>query len=427
MQEIVGETIGTLSEFELSLLIMAAYLHDMAVGHARWTDSRSYYHEARSLPGAFLRVNWVSDEVGKILASRDAFTEANYQSSRWLEIEAHARKMLDQLLEDFKDSQYAWLNERIAGRTPARHRRIQWLREEEQSAAERKRLHLCWGEVKFPALSRSSFGYLFDHFPRPAGGLTLNNRPVCVVPWSIPAPATDSDSESGAIGWNPINTPPDRVAWLGGWHFSMAPIWLRRPGTVLQRQWLESKFPPQWKELCGAEFRWYAGQDKTAIVWNCDHVLVKKADAQARGWCEKTFRESIDPVPLRDELLSDPSKAASWLLQCLSRDSSAVWEGLPERDPELLTGLLGILFPRRPSIECWRAMFWIEDPGAQSRLRVITPGHWKAVRNDIGPYLPAAHDDWRIMGADEASGARDRSGKPLGKKSPHLQSGGKQP
>jgi hypothetical protein len=376
----------------------------MAAGHSGWSGSRSAYRGGRSIRGAFLRVNWISDLAVKIQASRDAFIETKNRSHRWPEIEAHRRKMLDQFLEDFKDSKYAWLNERIAGRSPARSRRLQWLKEDEiQEVATKELTQLSWGEIKFPALNRSSFGYLFDHQGQGRHGFMLNDKPVSVIPWSVPAPATST--ESGAIGWNAIHIPPDRVVWLEGWHISLAPIWLRRPGVSMQRPWIESKFPPQWSELCGANFDWYAGSDTATVVLNCNNSLVKKADAQAWSWCEQTFRESIDPVPQRDELLSDPSKAASWLLQCISRDSSDIWEGLPERDPELLTGLLGILFPRRNPAECWRTMFWVEDPGASSRLRVITPGNWKAIKDDVGQYLPTPPLDWRITRPDQASGA----------------------
>jgi hypothetical protein len=386
----------------------------MAVGHAGWPDTRFYLSDPRALPGAFLRVNWISDEAGEIIASRDAFVEANNRSGRWPEIDAHRTRMLDQLLEDFKDSRYAWLNERIAGRSPARARRLQWLREQDQEVGTRERPRLCWGEIKFPALSRSSFGYLVSHVPRTTGELTLDKKPVCVVPWSVPAPA--SDSESGAIGFNPIQTPPDRVVQLEGWHFSMTPIWLRRPGTPSKRPWLESRFPPQWNELCGAYFDWYAGQGKSAVVWNCDHPLVKKADAQAWGWCEQTFRESIDPVPHREELLSEASKAASWILQCISRDSSKIWEGLPERDPKFLQGLLGLLFQRKITPERWRAMFWVEDPGVGFRLRIITTGHWEAIKDGVGRYLPTPPDTWVIKRSNETSSATHRNEQPKGRK-----------
>jgi hypothetical protein len=185
----------------------------------------------------------------------------------------------------------------------------------------------------------------------------------------------------------------------------MAPVWLRRPRDFSQSQRLESKFPPHWKELCGADFRWYAGNDKAAVVWNKTDPLVKRAEAHAWDWCEQTFRESIDPVPRREELLSDASKAASWLLQCISRDSSAMWEGLPERDPELLMHLSRTLFPKTNLAEGWRRIFWVEEPG-RYRLRVISPGHWKAVTKDLGQYLPTPSPDWRIIRPKRTRGAR---------------------
>lgn len=358
---------------------------------------------------AFLRINWLSEEAGKITASRDGFVDRKSRNEQWSEIEAHRKRILDRVLEEFKDSEYAWLNVCISRRSLVSPKHFRWLTDEEnQDAAEEQSDQLRWSEIRFPAVSRSAFGYVFPNRFETKSGFALNNRSVCVVPWSVPAPS--SDSELSAVGWNTSRIPPDRVVQLErGWPFSMAPIWLRRPRTLLEFGWLESKFPPQWKELCGAYFEWYAGKNEAGIVWNRSHALVKKANAQAWVWCEETFRESIDPIPHREELLSESSKAASWLLRCISRDSSKIWEGLPERDPKFLPELFGLLFQGKSRHESLRVMFWVEDPATSSRLRVIKTGHWEAIKDNVGQYLPTPPIDWRIIRLHEAILARHNS------------------
>lgn len=353
----------------------------------------------RAVPGMFLRVNWVSDEAGPILASRDAFAESDNRARGWPEIEAHRERMIDQLLADSKDSKFAWLNERIAERSQARAGNFQWLMApEEHEDAANNQPQVCWNKISFPSISRSSLGFSPRRHVGGSGKFTLEEVPLSVIPWSVPA--QNSLSELNAIGWNSPLMPPDRVAQFDvGWRFGMAPIWLSAPTILTQRPRLESKFPPQWSELYGAYFRWYAGHDQGAIVWNCDNSLVRRTTTQAWNWCKETFRESIDPVPHRKELLADASIAASWLLQCISVDSSKIWEGLPERDPEFLSELLGILLPEVSASERWRALFWIENP-AGNRLRVITPGLWTVYEDiefeDARQYLPTPTPDWII-------------------------------
>ena len=116
------------------------------------------------------------------------------------------------------------------------------------------------------------------------------------------------------------------------------------------------------------------------------------------------------------------------LLQCMSRDSSKIWEGLPERDPKFLSELLSLLFAGKRPPEGWREMFWVEDPGT-SRLCVITPGHWKAIKEieGVNQYLPMPSLDWRITSPNDGSSggyrrkqvlkAKDGDRKPRGKQS----------
>jgi hypothetical protein len=350
--------------------------------------------------GSFLRINWVSDEAGKIMANRNAFV-AKANDGAQQEVNAHWARMLTQFLDESTDSQFAWFNERIAGRGPACARYCRWLRDERsQNMGGGQSDELYWEDIKFPALSRSSFGYL-----SPGGGhignrFSFNKKPISLVPWSAPVQRLSS-FESNAIGWNSRIAPPDRVVDLESWRFTLAPIWLRRPQVASQSWRLESKFPPQWREICGARFDFYAGDSQPATVWNDVHPLVRQVDRSSWDWSDKTFRISVDPLPHKDALLSDVRRAASWFLQCISRDSKEIWDGLPERDPMLIPELINILFPRMKSAESWRILFRVEDPGPSPHLRLIDSKGWTVIPNGgARNYLPTPPTIWRVSNAD---------------------------
>ena len=190
---------------------------------------------------------------------------------------AYREAMLSRFLDEFKDSPFAWLNERVSGFSCYRATSCRWL--VERNRGTEPGLRTCfWENVKFPAISKSSFGY-----SRVGGedstGLELDGKSLYLLPCSVPAPDFSS-TQLGAIGWNSGLMPPDRVVFLKTWWFSLAPIWLRRPLAPPAHRFIRSKFPPGWHELCGARFDWYSGRGGAAIVWNHDHPLVKRVAPQ---------------------------------------------------------------------------------------------------------------------------------------------------
>lgn len=366
----------------------------MAIGR----HSAQFASHPRSirLAGTFLRINWISNRVGEIMANRDEFHRRVHDSVEQ-EISFHWRRMFQKFIEEFKDSEFAWFNERITELNSSLTNPARWAR-----ASESRPEILHWDKIRFPALSRASLGYL--SLAKDAK-LEFETRSVEIIPLlSDPRPDYNFADYRG-IGWNSHYLSPDRVVRLPDRFSRMAPIWLRAPNNVVVRPWLESKFPPQWRELCGAHFGWYAGQRKAASVWNKDHPLVKQLVSSAWEWCNQAFQKSIDPLPFRNELLLDRAKAASWLLQCIDQDSSKVWEGLSERDPEFLPELLRILFPGKRSIESRQMLMWIEDMGTDSNLRVVDLTQWRVIRDKtIEQYLPRPSDGWEVK---QVSSARE--------------------
>jgi hypothetical protein len=357
------------------------------------------------MPSLFFRLNWVSDAEHKIMANRDEFVTGNTNLREKIEIEAVCRELLDTFLDEYKDSQYAWLNERLAGSSRSNTKASSWLKYPiKDDLLDGENAELAWDKINFPAISRSSLGYIFPDSR--SGGYVFNEKSLEIIPWSVPA-AQASMTELGAIGWNSASVAPDRIAYMGQYadhRFGMVPIWLKQPRQNASLESLESKFAPEWHELCGARFDWYGGHSLPAVVWNGSNRLVQQVTSASREWCEMTFQTLIDPIPHRVNLLSDPALAASWILRCISGDEGEIWNGLPERDPQLLPELFRIAFASRKSNNVQILLFWIGTPGNDSRLRVITPQRWTTARDsaEIKKYLPIPASAWKITENESA-------------------------
>jgi hypothetical protein len=350
--------------------------------------------------GAFVRINWTSDTVGTIMVHRHRIVPDKAGNGCRAEIFAHCRRMIDQLLAGHKDSQFAWLNGRIAGSAQIDASDCRWIcHKRAQEPTERADRGLLLAKVQFPAFSSSALGFAgtWDG----ARKLYLGKRIVHRLPWSSSAPQTYKDLYG--IGWNSAVMAPDRVL-----HYDrqIVPLWDRRPRHSASSHWLVSKFPPEWHGLSGVRFAWYAGDDEPAHVWNNAHPLVRQANASARGWCAQVFNASIDPIPYRTKLLSDRSIAAAWLLQCVGQDSSEIWGGLPERDPGFLPELFSLVFANEKDP---RLLVWIQDRSpAESRLRIVNAAKWLASKDAkvIEQYLPTPSAAWRLRRADDPAQAR---------------------
>jgi hypothetical protein len=165
-----------------------------------------------------------------------------------------------------------------------------------------------------------------------------------------------------------------------------------------------SKFPPEWRELCGARFEWYSGHGEWNTVWNRDNHLVKLLSPSVSDHLSGVFGKSVDPLPHKEMLLSDISMAAGWVLRVLSQDSSELWRGIPERDPAFLPELFALLKKEATLRKLRRLMLWIQDPGNGTRLRIIDQEEWIAISadQDLSQYLPKASKVWTIDRPDGA-------------------------
>ena len=126
----------------------------------------------------------------------------------------------------------------------------------------------------------------------------------------------------------------------------IAPIWTTLPKFMPSSHVAgnTSKFPPKWTTLCGVRFEHYFGYAVSVHIWNSEHPLLSYIDSDWLVWCQKMFSATLDPLPLRDEVLSNRSRASAWVILCMSGQLNELWDGLEIGTPHLFR-LVDLVFP----------------------------------------------------------------------------------
>jgi hypothetical protein len=141
-----------------------------------------------------------------------------------------------------------------------------------------------------------------------------------------------------------------------------------------------SKFPRQWKTLCGVKLDHYYGYSKSAHIWNPDHPIISNLDSEGWDWCAKAFSKSLDPMPVRNELFSKRSRASAWVVLCLRSQANELWDGLKDRgDRAFLNDLWELLFADKKGKKGKEITIshWVQSV-VDSRLRILSPSGWAA-------------------------------------------------
>jgi hypothetical protein len=109
-----------------------------------------------------------------------------------------------------------------------------------------------------------------------------------------------------------------------------------------------AEFPPQWPVI---------GFIPTVGIplWNLNHTIIRKMDANARQWAAEHFDSSLNPLPLREDLMTNRAHAAAWLFRVFRDDVEGprkyeakapkeLWEALIEKDGEFLQCVWKLVF-----------------------------------------------------------------------------------
>ncbi len=363
--------------------------------------------------GTFIEADWVSSAVGEIAVDRKQLhaTDQSAKYSSWLM--KQVKQWRKEIAQGMNGSVLGTLNMKLADPAMVSTKPLRWLAIEGARYTEER----VWKPLKFPLISCNSFSDSVG----PAN-ITWMGAKVSV---SGNIQEMYDDQVYEGLPWFSWATPPDKVV-LAEHAFlqtkvhqgqrrihklkpiiQMVPIWTtppkfnanRRPFTV------KSCFPEKWRTLCCAKFHDLSEFARTTTIWNSEHFLTDSLDPEGEIWCRKTFAKSLNPLPVKQEILSSVSHAVGWLMMCLRRESRVLWEGLKEKDQTFLPNLWEVIFSgsyetsSRERVIC----MWVEDEiGGESGLCVLTPRGWLDLagldREDkIKKYLPDPGSDWKVI------------------------------
>jgi hypothetical protein len=368
-------------------------------------DITDIYPSPRYPRQLIAEVDWVDSAAGLISVDRQTveLSEAALQALDWLGQEAS--NLLQRTLEELHQSPYAWLSYRYANVSSPPDISLEWARVPRggRLVSPAQKTEFYWSDVPFPAVPSLAFIY-----EQSIGNYTWRRRKVNIIS-SIPG-IQDDDHYDG-LSWHARSIAPDRIMWREHYETALVPLWEADPRgrANTHAAGIVAHFPPEWANvLCGVRFMSYSSNRGSAIVWNPAHALVQAVDAEAQSWATEAFAHSLDPIPLRSDLMASTSRAAAWLMRCLSERGWEVWEGLEDREAGLLAEVGGILFGSAFTVDSAGVVvgMWNESP-TNRYLDVPAADRWYvfrsgADRDTVGGLLPKPALDWQLRSSRSA-------------------------
>lgn len=338
-----------------------------------------------------IEVNWTSPDAGRIAVSRERI-ELSKKGKQAVEFLGRQAGMMSQtFVRKHEVSAYAALNSRLVENGLPK-RGLNWLSVLETN----QQVEAKWKPLTFPLVS--SLTYIYERLP--AAKLLWKGKEVNVARC---VGGRDDDDHYDGIAWPSASSPPDLVVVYPAWRFGVTGMWTKKPSSreAVHVVGMTSRFPPNWRFLCGVVLESYFARGEGVLIWNPRHPLLRFVDATAWQWCLNTLGASLNPLPRKDDLLSNRSRGAAWILLCLIKQADELWNALEDHDPSFLKELWGSLFrysPRRVHTSPVPICQWVEG-ATSSYLRVLTPKGWlkSFVRTDhtaLKLYLPFPGADW---------------------------------
>jgi hypothetical protein len=323
--------------------------------------------------GVTLEMDLSSAAVGDVSVDRGSLVFSRYGVEVLEEVKEWAEEVLSGIVQEFDDPQIMAMNRCVSGLPIQADIPLFWIVPWNSAKGETSKVY-GWKEIIFPQASTTSpiilNGHEVDGRP-PLRATTLSYRW-----WGSRFP------EAGRLVLSQY--------WLDDWAASV--LWNSRPPSV-RKAWLTAQFPPEWSMVCGVTLS--EGPYQSWDCWNADHPLIQRISDSAWQWWLAQIGHDTDPLAIRDELLSDISKAATWLVQFVSAGEIDVWEGLKDRDPGFLSAL-------------WRTVFGSDCEAGEERRRLlfIGGGHFGKVQvrvftlesgfetKDLSAHLPTPSEPW---------------------------------
>jgi len=347
----------------------------------------------------FCEVDWISAVSGEISVNRGVIklSDRAKQALDWLD--RQVSEIGRAFLQNNKNSAYALLNSRVIGSEVRLDGPLNWLSEEREI----QELKACWKPLRFPCINGR---YLYSRMKT----LTWKDRKVFLIP------SISVRGQSIEYNWNPSSIPPDRIMVIGTYEFKTVAFWARKPKEKATHVvGLTCRFPTNWSTMIGVRLLYYSEGYGITSIWNLGHPILRAIDASDWEWAQNSFRHSLDPLPLKGDVLKHKSRAASWLIHCLNNQAIDLWDGLKDRDSLFLEELWGLLFKSRSRSDLKSPIpvcQWI-DEGYITKLNVLTPEQWSSydwgIKEHREQYLPDPGPEWRleIVPDDAASNSEE--------------------
>jgi hypothetical protein len=328
-----------------------------------------------------VEIDWTSSEAGRISVNRSevVLSEKAKKAREWLD--KVVEEQIASLANANKTMPLSSVNFRVANLPDLSSGGPSWVHTENKISA--------WCRIRFPAISRVVYEYQ-DDYPKVA----LNGEPVQVIECLS---GYDADDEYSGLGWNSVTTAPDKIILVEERRLRIAPLWTKKPSIADTKGQspigLLSRFPPQWKNVCGIYFDAYASIDDSAHVWNGDHPLAHQVTSEARQWISKELAIDKDALRLKDQLLRSRSRLAAWLLHCMTADQEEYWNAVKERDSEFLKAVWKVIFNESSR---FTPVIYIREVEPRVEVYLISPGGWSQV-TQISRYIKPPGKLWTLQ------------------------------
>lgn len=407
----------------------------VSLRRSRPRDVDDLLHNHFSRGHAAVEIDLHSSEAGMIDVSRHSLSPGKQirRLVKW--INQKSAEMYETFRRDNEKSLYCFLNNKIGVRTGHRSGgRASWIDFRFLKSGEIAK----WKFIQFPAIS-SRHGFRYREMPKLPP--RWNGQVVSVVP-HLPRIGQGDGNHYSGFPWYGPEFRPDRIVEMVDPRFKLSPskdssghggrqrfpqmlltpkivpLWTKeaRESDLPHIIGATSKFPPAWSNLCGVEFHDYSGTGDTHIIWNPDNLLIQAVDVEGWHWATEAFREIINPLGVKQELLESKGRAIAWIIHVLSKQKNDLWDWLKETSPDFLEELLEVVFgdtnPSGKRIRDGAIYQWVQDEG-DSRLRVLTASGWGIYRSGkqmrmIRKYMPSQGSEWIIERQDEFLTVRKR-------------------
>jgi hypothetical protein len=306
----------------------------------------------RSAINAVIEIDWTHKDAGQLAVDRNTVKLSNAAEAAVEALVVRAKERLADVGRKETSPRFALLNLRLADTHPEKETELFWGRGMRDDGGQRP-----FGPIEFPVRAvdpyirndRTSYRTSTGQMVSPIEPLRLSGEQAGV---------------SRHLSWHGQTWQPTRIAFLANSQPYPVALWESPRVQPETRPLGDVAFPGELSEMVGY-------RDPSATLWNRDHSLVRSVDSASWKWTEQlSFR--TDPALYAEEILKSPIQAACWILRAVSFSLKDIWNGLADRDPELLSKIWGTA-----GLPADGEILYLNSEIHNRELRTVSRTHWK--------------------------------------------------